>query len=633
MKRLLFGGLMACAVFFTQSVEAQEKGWQILPLDQMNQFKEQAGNWFLVSDVTMDRNLAIHHEEAPAQADKKSKKKKKGDEATPSQAVTYKAGTGILLNMNDQTKKGNIVTTWEHGDLELELEVMLPKGSNSGIFLQGRYELQLSDSWQEPSAKFSDLGGIYRNWESTPGQIYMGKAPLVNAAKAPGLWQTLKIAFKAPRFDAAGKKIANAEFTTVELNGVRIHDHVEVPMPTGGPIANNEVAMGPLMIQGDHGPVALRNIRYKKMHENNVTISDLSYKVFKGEFNAPKDFANQKPIKTGQSKELTHEVTGMDDAFAVVYTGTMDMPEDATYTFLMAFNGGAALSVNDKMIIGPGLGRNSGKAELKKGTYPFSLTYYKNVVWDSPRLALFVGNEHTYPKALQAFGSFPPDADVASPILIHVGSEPKILRAFVDFKGDRTRRITHAVGVGEPKGLSYVYDMESGNIACVWRGDFVNATPMWHDRGDGSFKPLGLIQYLYKGPSLAVLPTADAPFPKQSDEKDFRAKGYSLDAVSQRPLFTYLYKGVEVLDQMNPEVEKHIFTRDVRFKNSVPNLYYKIAEGTTAQQMPDGSYALDGNQYYIKVLSAIKPVIRDQNGKKELVIPVDGNPITYSIIW
>jgi hypothetical protein len=64
----------------------------------------------------------------------------------------------------------------------------------------------------------SDIGGIYLNWEKEKGKIYLGKAPLSNPAKAPGLWQKLKITFHAPRFDAAGKKIANSRFVSVDLS-------------------------------------------------------------------------------------------------------------------------------------------------------------------------------------------------------------------------------------------------------------------------------------------------------------------------------------------------------------------------------------------------------------------------------
>lgn len=219
--------IFAIGVFFISAAFAQQTSKKNLSLKDMSAFKPQAGNWFVVKDVTMN------------------------------QAVTYEPGSGILLNMKEGAKNDNLITNWEHGDIELELEVMLPKGSNSGIYLQGRYELQLFDSWGVKSAKFTDIGGIYRE----------GGAPLTNAAKAPGLWQSMKISFRAPRFNQAGEKIANARFVSVELNGVKIQDNAEVPSPTGGAIENNEKPMGPLMIQGDHGQVALRNIKYRLMQE------------------------------------------------------------------------------------------------------------------------------------------------------------------------------------------------------------------------------------------------------------------------------------------------------------------------------------------------------------------------------
>ena len=242
---------------------AQESSVQTLLLQDLSAFRPQAGNWQIVGDVTMNPTVEVHHEEKKAEVPEGKKKNRKAKD-TPTipqpQAVAFKQGQGVLLNMNDETRKDHLVSKFEHGDIELELEVMIPKGSNSGIYLQGRYEVQLLDSWGVSDAKYSDIGGIYRNWEKEPGKIYMGKAPLSNPAKAPGLWQKMKISFRAPKFDSAGKKIANARFVSVELNGVKIHDNVEVPLPTGGPLENNEKSTGPLMIQGDHGPVAFRNI-------------------------------------------------------------------------------------------------------------------------------------------------------------------------------------------------------------------------------------------------------------------------------------------------------------------------------------------------------------------------------------
>jgi hypothetical protein len=145
----------------------------------------------------------------------------------------------------------DLLTEQSFGDCELHIELMVAKDSNSGVYLMGQYEVQVFDSFGKPDDKLahSDLGGIYSV-----------SAPLTNASKAPGEWQTLDIVFRAPRFDAAGKKTENARFLNVTLNGKTIQENVEVKGPTGGELPGGEKATGPLMLQGDHGVVAYRNI-------------------------------------------------------------------------------------------------------------------------------------------------------------------------------------------------------------------------------------------------------------------------------------------------------------------------------------------------------------------------------------
>ncbi len=137
------------------------------------------------------------------------------------------------------------------GDVRVEVEFMVPRGSNSGIYLMGEYEVQILDSYGKPDNKLTggDLGAIY------------GAAPpKKNAAKKPGEWQKFVIEFQAPRFEN-GKKVANAVFRRVELNGVVLHENVTMQGPTPGGLTGKEAPTGPLMFQGDHGPVAYRNIR------------------------------------------------------------------------------------------------------------------------------------------------------------------------------------------------------------------------------------------------------------------------------------------------------------------------------------------------------------------------------------
>lgn len=129
----------------------------------------------------------------------------------------------------------NLVTTKTFTDFKLHIEFRYPKGSNSGIYLRGRYEVQIMDSkGMEPMPGF--LGGVY-------GFI----SPSEMVAKDAGEWQSYDITL-------AGRMI------TLVANGKTIICRQEIPGITGGALDSDEGEPGPLMIQGDHGPVELRNI-------------------------------------------------------------------------------------------------------------------------------------------------------------------------------------------------------------------------------------------------------------------------------------------------------------------------------------------------------------------------------------
>ncbi|MEQ8469924.1 MAG: DUF1080 domain-containing protein [Marinoscillum sp.] len=581
-----------------------------LPLKDMSGFNNQAGNWQVVGEVMMDPTIDVHDHPEPTE-----KKKRKKNEAPP-QAVSFTEGTGVLLNFPNENQKSNLVSTWTHGDIELELEVMLPKGSNSGLYLQGRYEVQLYDSWGVKTPKFSDIGGIYRNWESAPDKSYMGKAPLANPAKAPGLWQRLEISFRAPKFDDSGKKIANARIVKAYLNGVLIHDNIEIPLPTGGPVENNEVEEGPIMIQGDHGAVAIRNFKYKMMHDLNAELQDLAYEVYYQDFQTADQVINAAgPDLEGTSDQLTYEVVKRDNGFGLVYTGKLQVDEDAKYTFNLNFGGSARLKIDDEEIA-EGWRSISGVKDLTKGEHDIEIIYYKTTSWIDANLGLTISSTNGLPKELNAFSSFPPNTSAVSPILIKAdGDQPRLLRAFLDYGGDRGQRLTHTIGVGESSGLNYVYDLGSGNLACVWKGDFVNATPMWHDRGDGSFKPLGMIQYLYNG----------APV-----EGKIISNGYKLDE-NGRPTFVYTRDGIEIRDKVYPDANDLKLIREVSSDTAIPT--YKLIESSRIQRMDNGMYLIGDKAYYVELLSGQTPEIKNTGNKKALVISGSTTPIKYSITW
>jgi len=169
------------------------------------------------------------------------------DEKNPARLEVSKDIGGELINAEGGGV--DISTKENYGSCVVDLEFMVPKGSNSGIYLMGEYEIQVLDSYGKEKIGQGDLGAIYS-----------AAVARVNAAKKPGEWQRFVIDFQAPRFEG-GKKVANAKFNKVTLNGQVIHENVEVKGPTPGGLTGKEAPTGPLMFQGDHGPVAYRNIK------------------------------------------------------------------------------------------------------------------------------------------------------------------------------------------------------------------------------------------------------------------------------------------------------------------------------------------------------------------------------------
>lgn len=150
---------------------------------------------------------------------------------------------------------GTIVTKRPFGDCDLHLEFRTPfmptkrgqERGNSGVYMQGRYEIQVLDSYGL-TGEDNECGGIYKVAQ-----------PRVNMCAPPGQWQTYDISFRAPRFDANGNKIASAT-VTVRHNGVLIHQNLAIPGPTGGALDERVSEPGGLCLQ-DHGnPVQYRNI-------------------------------------------------------------------------------------------------------------------------------------------------------------------------------------------------------------------------------------------------------------------------------------------------------------------------------------------------------------------------------------
>lgn len=156
---------------------------------------------------------------------------------------------------------GSIMTKEEFGDVQLHVEWAAPakvqgngqERGNSGVYLQGRYEIQVLDSYGNKTYPDGQAGAFYGNFP-----------PLVNASKKPGEWQTYDIIFHPAKAGADGKKVEPGSFTVLH-NGILVQDHVPVKGSTTAAAFTGVTEKGPLVLQ-DHGnPVRYRNIWIRRL--------------------------------------------------------------------------------------------------------------------------------------------------------------------------------------------------------------------------------------------------------------------------------------------------------------------------------------------------------------------------------
>ena len=597
LKLLVLGSLMG----FGATAQTE------VPFERLDFFKNPGKSWSIVGDVST--NLQ------------------------EKDVLTSSKGSGILANVPTKRQKGeDLYTNDSFGDMDLEVEYLMAKGSNSGIYLQGMYEIQLLDSWGKAKSNYGDNGGIYERWDDSKpdGQKgYQGYAPRQNTSKAPGLWQHLKVSFQAPKFDASGNKVANARMLRVELNGVLIHENVELLGPTRGAMFEKEVAKGPIRIQGDHGAVAFRNLKITTFDSPQPELFDLAYKLYEGSFTELPDLASLEPTLTGGSPVLTGNIRSKSKQYFLRYTGKIRITEPGLYSLgLQVPGGGGMMKINGKDVVGRTQNGGRGDVELPVGEHEFELIYVKVQDWVNPALGLAISGpglrEVQYSQSASAGGRG------ADPILVDPRERP-VLRSFMDIPGGT--RVTHAISVGSPEGVHYTYDLDHGNLIQMWRGGFLDATPMWNSRGNGTSRPTGSVQHLGGAAfGLAKLATDGAEWASDSTGTGFKPKGYKVLSKPNHLAYLYQIHGASVEDEIEILPNGQGIKRNIQVDGGGNDLFIRLAHGDSISEMDGGWYLIDDKSFYLQMDGAIKPVLRNVGGKAELIIPASSN-VSYSMLF
>ena len=593
----------------------QELPFLAFAIDDMADFASPTANWSAVGQVTTNPGA--------------------------DEGLQTEAGTGVLVNLPDDTNKGHLLTAWEHGDIELALDFMMPKGSNSGIYLQGRYEVQLLDSWMKENPSYGDVGGIYERWdESKPEgeRGFEGIPPASNAAKAPGLWQHLYIDFRAPRFDEQGRKIEDAQFRKVVLNDVVIHEHVSVSGPTRSSVANDEVPMGPLMIQGDHGPVAFKNMTYKKYTLDEIGITDFQYAYYNigHQLNQLPDFDTLEVTKSGAADSFNIEaIADQEKFYAIRFTGKLEVTKPGEYILSTISDDGTKLYVDGQLLVendfNHDMEEKKGLIDLSAGSHDFQLDYYNNQ-WGKGLQMMYEGPEIAYQPLLSPVVK--KKGKAREPLIVEPQGQPELLRGFLNFGNEKR---TQLLAVGTPQGIHYAVDFDNGALLKFWRGRFADAGEMWLNRGISQLiTPLEMAVEGHDGPFFAVLADEQAAYPLEPQD-GFKMHQYQLDDYGI-PTFAFKKDGVTVTQRMEPTVDGDELLRTIQVAgNSDGVVAIQMGRGDYVVALESGYYSV-GGQYYIKVAEAeTDPIVRNDGTEQTLLWMVKPSAnvqsLKYQILW
>lgn len=565
---------------------------QDLSLENLSAFVEPSTGWRVVGNVS-----AVVEKQTPLEVEE---------------------GQGVLAFLVEDTKRHQLATQLQHGDLEMDLQFLLPKGGEAQLWLQGRYAIQLQDTWKQSLRTSGMLLGPTATDNETPP---------VNACRAPGLWQELSLYFEAPRFDDEGNKVSNAKIHYLKLNGYTLFEEVELTGPSADAPAVDEVAQAALVFASLSGEVAFRHIKYKAYSLNQLQVNNIQYKMYQGDWDTLPTLDTLTAAQSGTQETFGIEIEGVKDKYALAFSGQLEVPVAGQYLFETHIDDGGDLQIDGELVVhndgDPGGGTERGLVELTQGTHTIDLTYYQDV-WGRQLLVFYEGPSIKR-QLLGAKEAAKSGGQQRDRLVINPSDGPELIRSFVQHKGVKRN---FPISVGSPLGTHYTYDLEEGTLLQAWRGEFADVTDMWVGRGHSQLLVPGNASIqATAGIAVATLASVEASWP-QMVPQGFQMKGYDLNADGY-PVFLYQYEDLRLQDQILPTSDGNI-ERQIELVDGQAGTkhYFRLAQGQV-EALESGWYRIDG-AYYIEVAEAmIGGVEQDQ-----LLVPLAGKQrLSYRLIW
>ena len=542
--------------------------------------------------------------------------------------TSIEEGKGILvIDAEQSTEKMPLITQFDHNDLEIDLEFLLTSDTEAEIIFQGRYAMSLADSWGKNEGK-QLIGSIIGQDNAS------SKIPEANTCMAPGLWQNLKVFFRAAKFDDQGKKIESAKFESVSLNGLVIFQDLAIESPSAEAPFQEESLTGPLVLSVNKGTFALRNFQYKTYNQDSLALKNIAYSYYVVGAQTLPNFDTLQVTKTGMALDLdVNSVATRGDSFAIVYNATLAVPTAGQYLFYTMMDDGGELYIDSTLVT------RSGKVDgevydrvimdLEKGDHHVKIKYFQRG-WRASINWFYEGPEISYKRF--GTGNRPPGFRNRNTerIVVDPGVEPEMIRSFIIY-GD-TMRKTHVISVGSPKGVHYTFDMNDAAIIKAWKGKFADTDDMWHERGEPQLlRPRNFAIEPKDGLPIALLNSADASW--ESNKENYKFKRYKL-STDGYPIFEYTFKNLEFSDDVRPSEDGQGLVRTVSIAGKPEGkAFFKIAEGGPISQISEGLYNI-GGMYFIRTEKNAGLQVRDN---KEIIVALspdsDKSSIKYTIIW